>query len=79
MQEGGTAYVEVKLSPLSHEDIADLLVDSFMASRGDVAPLAKALIEKTEGNPFFVHRLLTQLHDNELFLENHPKNHFTRS
>ena len=66
IQEGRPAFVEVELSPLTREHLADLLVDSFLSSQHDVLPLADAIIHKTEGNPFLIHRLLTQLHDSEL-------------
>ena len=62
----GTAFTQVALSPLTREDTADLLSDSFLASWADVLPLADAVIAHTGGNPFLMHRLLTQLHDKEL-------------
>lgn len=65
MRDEGAAMVEVKLSPLNRGDVGELLGDSFQASRNKVAPLADAIIDKTDGNPFLMHRLLTQLHDKE--------------
>lgn len=74
MREDETAFVEVKLLPLAREDVVDLLTDSFLASSAAVLPLADVVIEKTDGNPFLMHRLLTQLHDKELLRFDTSKN-----
>jgi predicted ATPase/signal transduction histidine kinase len=67
LQEDRTTFVDMELSPLTCEDVAELLEDTFQSSRTAFLPLANALIDKTDGNPFLMHRLLTQLHDNEFF------------
>lgn len=71
MRQDGTAYLDVTLSPLGLDDVTTLLVDSFLGSRDDVASLAQTLTEETGGNPFLLHRLVTQLYDNE-FLRFEP-------
>ena len=57
----------VSLPPLRREHLQSLVVDAFGAEAGEAAQLADVLLEKTEGNPFFVGEFLRALHHRNLF------------
>lgn len=52
----------LEMSPLSQENILVLLSDSFVGDLGALQGLAKLCFAKTEGNPFFLHQFLHELH-----------------
>ena len=54
---------EVFLGPLTAPDVTTLVADALGAEAGDVEPLARAIMAKTGGNPFFSIQLLTALVD----------------
>jgi predicted ATPase/class 3 adenylate cyclase/tRNA A-37 threonylcarbamoyl transferase component Bud32 len=58
----------ISLRPLQHEHLQSLVVDAFVARPAEAAPLADVLLEKTEGNPFFVGEFLRALHRTGLFV-----------
>lgn len=53
--------MEISLQPLSVEDIADLIQDTFHCEKETAHPLASLINQKTGGNPFFVSQLLKNL------------------
>lgn len=55
--------VAFPLKPLAEEHVADMLADILNQKTGDVRPLARIVYKKTQGNPFFVRKLLRHLHD----------------
>lgn len=57
---------EISLQPLSRDDVAQLVGSSLYLSVEDVASLADAVYAKTNGNPFFVERLLLAIFKDEL-------------
>lgn len=63
-------FLELTLSPLSIENITELLVTTLNHSKEKVTPLAEVLYTKTGGNPFFVKELLYDLHRKELVFLN---------
>jgi PAS domain S-box-containing protein len=56
----------LKLSSLKLSDVKQLLGDTFQASNNKVDCLAKLIMQKTEGNPFFVKQFLRTIHEDEL-------------
>jgi len=50
------------LPPLNSSNIAQLLMDSLAVPRAKAIPLATLCMRKTEGNPFFLHHFLNDLH-----------------
>ena len=46
------------MTPLNLRDISDWLCDSLQSSPAQIAPLARLVLDKTSGNPFFVQRWL---------------------
>ncbi|ACS55852.1 multi-sensor signal transduction multi-kinase [Rhizobium leguminosarum bv. trifolii WSM1325] len=57
---------EEHLSPLTVKDLEQLLADALQSERELVAPLAKLVFDKTEGNPFFVLQFLTTMDEERL-------------
>ncbi len=57
---------QLNLSPLSQENINELLVDTLSANTSYVEPLAKLIYEKTQGNAFFVNQFAQNLYEKEL-------------
>jgi PAS domain S-box-containing protein len=56
----------VQLLGLPEETVAELVADTFCKTRTEVAALAKLIVEKTSGNPFFVDELLRLLFEMRL-------------
>lgn len=64
------------LEPLQVTDIELMLVDTFTWQL-DMAPireLAQVILNKTNGNPFFIRELLTSLYEQQLIEFNHSQN-----
>lgn len=61
------------LSPLSEEDINQLLADSFNISKAGSNRFAQIILQKTNGNPYFIKEFLHELHQNKLIQFNHQK------
>ncbi|HYO53325.1 trifunctional serine/threonine-protein kinase/ATP-binding protein/sensor histidine kinase [Archangium sp.] len=63
LQKTAVTLSRVALSPLSLEDVRELLTDT-LHCQGDpqVAELASLVFQKTQGNPFFVNQFVSSLH-----------------
>ncbi|HEY2517478.1 MAG TPA: AAA family ATPase, partial [Polyangiaceae bacterium] len=57
----------ITLPPLDLEDITHLVADTTGRSRDASRPLARFLLDRTAGNPFFLNQLLMVLHDQGAF------------
>lgn len=62
---GGTVQ-EIVLAPLTREDLARLIMDSFHCESERGTPLAELIREKTAGNPFFSIQFISALTEEEL-------------
>jgi predicted ATPase/signal transduction histidine kinase/tRNA A-37 threonylcarbamoyl transferase component Bud32 len=51
----------IRLGPLTHDDLTAFVSDALHTSRDEARPLAAMVQEKTNGNPFFAIQLLTTL------------------
>ncbi|ATB36443.1 histidine kinase [Cystobacter fuscus] len=68
-REAGTRVTNIRLEPLSVEQVKELVGDTLPGARQEViAPLAGLVHEKTGGNPFFLLRLLVTLHQEGLLV-----------
>ncbi|HMV41408.1 MAG TPA: AAA family ATPase [Leptospiraceae bacterium] len=56
---------EIKLNPLSKENIEELISDTLRMERANVRDLASLIHEKTGGNPFFTNEFLKSLYNEE--------------
>ena len=57
-----TYYTRVRLDPLGQQE-AEELVTTLLGNGTDLAPVKQLLLEKTEGNPFFIEEIVRSLID----------------
>jgi predicted ATPase/signal transduction histidine kinase len=57
-----SAAVRVELAPLTSSEVLQLLTDCLRCPFGQLEELSRVVIEKTEGNPFFVRQFLQSLY-----------------
>jgi predicted ATPase/transcriptional regulator with GAF, ATPase, and Fis domain len=62
----GGAVREIVLTPLSREDLGQLIADSLHCEPTRALPLAQLVHEKTGGNPFFTIQFITALNEDRL-------------
>lgn len=62
IREAGGLVSDMTLAPLGLPDVAQLVGDTLRASPSDVAPLARLVVQKTQGNPLFARQFLERLH-----------------
>src|SRR5262249_13642940 len=64
---------DIRLDPLSAEDLGELVADSLRCAAEGAAPLAALVHAKTDGNPFFVIQFLHLLADEGLVALDHVR------
>ena len=64
-----TYYTQLRLDPLGKES-ADEMLTAMLGSEPDLAPLKRIIIEKTEGNPFFMEETVQVLLDEGALVRN---------
>jgi serine/threonine protein kinase len=64
---------DIKLAPLTTEDLGELVADSLRCDAGQAAPLAGLVHAKTGGNPFFVIQFLQALAGEGLLAFDHER------
>ncbi|MCC5597939.1 AAA family ATPase [Nostoc favosum] len=62
----GARITEITLTPLNLVYVNQLIADTLHSSIERVEPLAQLIIQKTDGNPFFVNEFLKTLHQENL-------------
>jgi PAS domain S-box-containing protein len=70
LRRKGAPLHQVGIGPLSSENVAQLIADTIHSDPQSVLALANLLVEKTDGNPFFVNQLLTTLYEEGLLALN---------
>ena len=63
--------LDIKLAPLTTDDLGNLVADSLRCDAERAAPLASLVYAKTDGNPFFVIQFLHVLADERLLAFDH--------
>ena len=66
ISKSDTVVNSISLTPLVQTHVVQLIADTVQSSTEEAASLATLVIEKTEGNPFFVNEFLKSLHAEEL-------------
>jgi predicted ATPase/signal transduction histidine kinase/tRNA A-37 threonylcarbamoyl transferase component Bud32 len=66
----GAAINQITLGPLSIEQIAQMIADTLHQNISAVRPLAELVMQKTEGNPFFVNEFFKALYQENLLVFN---------
>ncbi|MCP6758337.1 MAG: AAA family ATPase [Fischerella sp. CENA71] len=66
LKKAGTTINQITLAPLDLEAVAQLIADTLHTDTAMVQPLAELIINKTDGNPFFVNEFLKTLYAQNL-------------
>lgn len=61
VRAAGTPVATLELRPLDEPALAAMLADALRADAGRASPLAREVLRKTAGNPFFVRRFIGHL------------------
>src|SRR4029077_8403294 len=61
VRTAGARVEEIRLARLTREDVGQLIVDSLYCGRERAASLAQLMLDKTDGNPFFVIQFLSAI------------------
>jgi len=77
IRSNNAAVIGLRLAPLSHMHLNQLVADALHAPSSSCEPLARMIFERTEGNPFFFIQFLDALHK-EGVLRNDLKEHVWR-
>ena len=64
-----TYYTQLRLDPLGNES-ADEMLSSLLGDDAEVRPLKRLIVEKTEGNPFFMEETVLVLFDEGALVRN---------
>src|SRR5580700_4936162 len=64
-----TYYTQLRLDPLGRES-ADEMLSALLGDGKDLLPLKRLIIERTEGNPFFVEEIVQALFEDGVLLRN---------
>jgi predicted ATPase/signal transduction histidine kinase len=67
LEKSRTRFSQLKLQPLVFKHINQLIADTLHCSPEESRPLARLVLRKTEGNPFFVSQLLQSVYQEGLF------------
>ncbi len=66
LRASGVLVEDIVLGPLTGEALVSLLADMLHSPKDRVEPLARLVLERTEGNPFFALQFLAALHEERL-------------
>lgn len=66
LQSHHVPYTSIQLLPLEIRHISQMLSETLHQSINNVLPLAELCLNKTQGNPFFVTRLLISLYEEKM-------------
>ena len=69
---GKTYYTQLRLDPLGKES-ADAMLSALLGDDKDLILLKRLIIERTEGNPFFIEEMVQVLFDDGALLRNEPR------
>jgi PAS domain S-box-containing protein len=69
--KAGAFVQEIRLAPLTREDLERLIADTLSCTPGHAAPLAQLVHEKTGGNPFFAIQFISALADEGMLRFDH--------
>jgi PAS domain S-box-containing protein len=72
IKTAGGKTAEIALGPLGNEHLGQLIADTVRCDAEHAAPLARLVLQKTDGNPFFVNQFLTSMAEEGLLTFDHP-------
>ncbi|MGF6539436.1 trifunctional serine/threonine-protein kinase/ATP-binding protein/sensor histidine kinase [Paraburkholderia youngii] len=71
IRSAGAKIAEIRLAPLTREDIGSLIADALHCAPESIGPLARVMTDRTGGNPFFVIQFLHALAEGNLLAFDH--------
>jgi PAS domain S-box-containing protein len=71
IRKAGASVQEIRLAPLTCDDLGRLIADTLSCTPDDAAPLAQLVHEKTDGNPFFAIQFVSALAEEGLLCFDH--------
>jgi len=75
--EGMTRLERLRLGPLDLRALGEFIEDTLHRDPEEIAPLARLVKEKTDGNPFFATQFLKSLYQQRLVQFDEANNHWT--
>ena len=73
IEKSGYLPKRLSLAPLTQIDIQHLLADNLNHSQKIVEPLAKSLLKKTDGNPFYINEFIKALYQEKILFFSYEK------
>jgi predicted ATPase/signal transduction histidine kinase len=73
IRQAGAIVHDIVLTPLTRDDLEELIADSLHCERRRAGPLAELVEEKTTGNPFFVIQFISALFEEGLLIFDHAE------
>ncbi|MBV8262487.1 MAG: AAA family ATPase, partial [Candidatus Eremiobacteraeota bacterium] len=71
IRQAGATVEEIKLAPLTCDDLRQLIADALRCDQCRAAPLAQLVHQKTDGNPFFAIQFISALAEEGLLAFDH--------
>jgi PAS domain S-box-containing protein len=71
IRKAGTSVQEIRLAPLTCDDLGRLIADALSCTPDDAVPLAQLVQERTDGNPFFAIQFVSALAEEGLLRFDH--------
>jgi PAS domain S-box-containing protein len=71
IRKAGARVNEIRLAPLSRQDVAHLITDTLQCEADSVLPLVQLVYGKTAGNPFFTIQFISALEHERLLAFDH--------
>ena len=68
LEKSNISIEKIQLSPLALNHVIQLVSDTLHCDRNSSLPLAKLILKKTEGNPFFINLFLKKLYREKLII-----------
>jgi predicted ATPase/signal transduction histidine kinase/tRNA A-37 threonylcarbamoyl transferase component Bud32 len=78
LRNAGATLSQIILAPLALEHMTHLICETLHSDANSVRPLAELVVEKTEGNPFFVNEFMKTLYQENLLTFNFPQSSLTK-
>jgi class 3 adenylate cyclase/tetratricopeptide (TPR) repeat protein len=75
---GKTYYTQLHVNPLAADSVG-VLLEELLGSSADLDPLRRVLVERTEGNPFFLEECVRTLVETTVLVGDHGQRRVTRS
>ena len=68
LKENGAPITQIEVGPLGNLHVTRLIADTLSRDQESVMTLANLVVQKTNGNPFFVNQFLTTLYEEDLLI-----------